>query len=154
MKRFAFLFSESMPYIFKIIIISVLFSELGLSRPCSVGSALDSWSWVLRFDPCRRQVGFLSFRWDSKKEVPCHSGYGTLKTPYCSMAVSAEHRPNFAAIHRQYWRLHMSERFLSGTFNNSHLNTVCIYPMGSPLILDKVENFLLLWLSITSQRAR
>ena len=28
------------------------------------------------------------------------------------MAMSAEHRSNFAALHRQWWRLHMSEKIL------------------------------------------
>ena len=31
------------------------------------------------------------------------------------MAMSAEHRSNFAALHRQWWRLFMSEKFSSGT---------------------------------------
>ena len=31
------------------------------------------------------------------------------------MAMSAEHRSKFAALHRQWWRLHMSEKFSSGT---------------------------------------
>ena len=34
------------------------------------------------------------------------------------MAVSAEHRSKFAALHRQCWHLHMSEKFSSGTKNN------------------------------------
>ena len=33
------------------------------------------------------------------------------------MAMSAEHRSKFAALHRQWWRLHMSEKFSSGTIN-------------------------------------
>ena len=31
------------------------------------------------------------------------------------MAMSAEHRSKFVALHRQWWRLHMSEKFSSGT---------------------------------------
>ena len=31
------------------------------------------------------------------------------------MAISAEHRSKFAALHRQWWHLHMSEKFSSGT---------------------------------------
>ena len=34
------------------------------------------------------------------------------------MAISADHRSNFAAIHRQWWRLQMSEKFSSGTKNS------------------------------------
>ena len=30
----------------------------------------------------------------------CHSTCGTQKNTHCSMATSAEHRPNFAALHR------------------------------------------------------
>ena len=33
------------------------------------------------------------------------------------MAMSAEHRSKFAALLRQWWRLHMSEKFSSGTIN-------------------------------------
>ena len=34
------------------------------------------------------------------------------------MAMSAKHRSKFTAFHRQWWRLHMSEKFLSGTKNH------------------------------------
>ena len=34
------------------------------------------------------------------------------------MAISAEHRSKFAALHRQWCRLHMYEKFSSGTTNN------------------------------------
>ena len=35
------------------------------------------------------------------------------------MAMSAEHRSKFAALHLQWWRLHMSEKFSSGTINSN-----------------------------------
>ena len=35
------------------------------------------------------------------------------------MAKSAEQRSKFAALHRWWWRLHMSEKFSSGTKNNN-----------------------------------
>ena len=38
------------------------------------------------------------------------------------MAMSAEHRSKFAALHRQWWRLHMSEKFSSGTINSKQPN--------------------------------
>ena len=38
------------------------------------------------------------------------------------MAMSAEHRSKFAALHRQGWRLHMSENFVSGTKNPKQIN--------------------------------
>ena len=44
-------------------------------------------------------------------DVPYQSTYGTLKNPRCWMANTAEHRSKFAAIHRQWWRLHISEKF-------------------------------------------
>ena len=34
------------------------------------------------------------------------------------MTMSAEHRSKFAAHIRQWWRLHMSEKFSSGTINS------------------------------------
>ena len=38
------------------------------------------------------------------------------------MAISAEYRSKFAAIHRLWWRLHMNEKFSSGTFNPKQTN--------------------------------
>ena len=38
------------------------------------------------------------------------------------MAMSAEHRSKFAALHRQWWRLHMSEKFSSRTINSKQTN--------------------------------
>ena len=35
-----------------------------------------------------------------KKRCPCHSRCGMLKNPNCSMAMSAEHRSKFAALHQ------------------------------------------------------
>ena len=32
---------------------------------------------------------------------PCHNRCGTLKNPPCSMAMKAEHRSKFEALHRQ-----------------------------------------------------
>ena len=45
-------------------------------------------------------------RWPFQTDAPyaCHRGCVTLKN--CSMAMSAEHRSEFAALHRQWWRLH------------------------------------------------
>ena len=40
------------------------------------------------------------------------------KEPSLLMAMSAEHRSKFAPLHRQTWRLHMSEKFSSGTINS------------------------------------
>ena len=39
----------------------------------------------------------------------------TLKTPYCSVAMIVEHKLKFEALRRQWWCLHMIERFSSGT---------------------------------------
>ena len=55
---------------------------------------------------------------DLKTVAPCHSRCGTLKNPHCSMAMSAEYRSTFAALHRQWWRLHRSKKFLRGTKNS------------------------------------
>jgi hypothetical protein len=50
-----------------------------------------------------------------KTESLCHSRCGTIKIPPCSKALSSSIGLNFAALHRQWWRLHISEIFLSGT---------------------------------------
>ena len=42
--------------------------------------------------------------------------------PHFSMAMSAVPRSKFAALHRQCWCLHMSEKFSSGTKNPKHTN--------------------------------
>ena len=49
-------------------------------------------------------------RWPLQTDAPCHSGFGTLKNLHCSMVMSAEHSfwSKCAALHRQWWRLHMS----------------------------------------------
>ena len=39
---------------------------------------------------------------DHNKWMPCHSKCCTLKNPHCSMAMSAEHRSKFAALHQQW----------------------------------------------------
>ena len=38
------------------------------------------------------------------------------------MIMSAEHRSKFLALHRQWWRLHMSKKFSSGTKNPKQTN--------------------------------
>ena len=38
------------------------------------------------------------------------------------MAMSAEHRSKFAALYRQWWRLHFSEKSSSGTKNSKQTN--------------------------------
>ena len=54
-------------------------------------------------------------RWPWSKGLDrVHSRCGTLKNLHCSIAMSAEHRSKFASLHRQWWRLHMSEKFRSG----------------------------------------
>ena len=58
------------------------------------------------------------------KQMPhCHSRCGTLKNPHCSMALSAEHRSTFAALHRQWCRLWMREKFFNGTKNSIKKHT-------------------------------
>ena len=38
------------------------------------------------------------------------------------MAVSAEHKLKFAALHRQWWRFQVSEKFSSGLKNSKQTN--------------------------------
>jgi hypothetical protein len=47
--------------------------------------------------------------------APCHSRCGTIETPPCSKALIAKHRRKFSALHRQWGRLHISEKIFSGT---------------------------------------
>ena len=56
--------------------------------------------------------------------APCHSTCGTLKNPHCWMAISTctEHRSKFAALHRQWWRLQMSEKSSSRMKNTKQTN--------------------------------
>ena len=53
--------------------------------------------------------------------APCHSRCGTLNNPRL-VAMSAEHKSNFAALHWQWCRFHMSEKFSSGTKNHRQTN--------------------------------
>ena len=46
------------------------------------------------------------------------------------MAISAEHRSKFAALHWSWWRLQMSEKFSSGT---KTFNMQCIDEYSGPL---------------------
>ena len=59
--------------------------------------------------------------------IPCHSTCGTLKNPHCSLAMSAENRSKFAALHQSWWRLHMSEKFSSGMKNYKQTNKTCTH---------------------------
>ena len=52
-------------------------------------------------------------------KVQCHSRYGTIKSPPCSIAVSAERIGlNFATVHRQWWRPFVSKIFHTRTKSN------------------------------------
>ena len=51
----------------------------------------------------------------TKIKVLCHSMCDTIKTPPCWKTSGAEHK----SISSAWWRLHMSEIFSSGTWNNS-----------------------------------
>ena len=73
--------------------------------------------YIIQFD---QSVLYLSLQTDA----PCHSMCDTLKNPYCSMAMSAEHRSKFAALHRPWWRLYMSEKFSSGTKSHKQTNAI------------------------------
>ena len=66
---------------------------------------------------------------------PCHSRCGMLKNPNCSMILSAYHRSKFAALHRQWWRLHMSEKFSSGTINSKKTKTKPLLSLLLVLVL-------------------
>ena len=50
----------------------------------------------------------------------CHSRYGLLKNPHCSMAMSVEHRSTFEALLLVMVTSSMSEKFTSGTIIPQH----------------------------------
>ena len=68
-------------------------------------------------------------RWPLWTDPPCHSRSGTLKNPHCSMAISAEHRSKFAALHRQWWHLQMNKKFSSGFSVSNHKNCKLLYSL-------------------------
>ena len=55
------------------------------------------------------------------------------------MAMSVEHRSKFAALHRQWWRLHMSGKFSSGTINSKQTYKqkliYIIFDLGQKLVI-------------------
>ena len=50
-----------------------------------------------------------------------------LRNPHSSKAMSAEHRSKFAVLCQQWWRLHMSEKFISWTKTPTKQNNVYMY---------------------------
>ena len=61
-------------------------------------------------------------RWPLLTDVLCHSKCVKLKNLSCQMVVGAEHRSTFAVLHRNWWRLHVSVKFSSGTNNPKQAN--------------------------------
>ena len=57
----------------------------------------------------------------TKTNAPCHSRCGTQKNPRL-VAMSAEHRSKFAALHWQWCHFRLSEKFSSGTKNHRQTN--------------------------------
>ena len=57
------------------------------------------------------------------------------------MAMSAEHRSKFAALHRQLWRLHVSEKFSSGSIHSKQTNKKLKLNIKKPSIICR--NYLL-----------
>ena len=49
------------------------------------------------------------------------------------MTISAEHRSNFTALHWQWWRLHMSEKFSSGMKNPNKQTNKKNYEMSEKI---------------------
>ena len=57
------------------------------------------------------------------------------------MAMSDEHRSKFAALHRQWWRLHMSEKFSSGTINPKQTKSEQGHAIATTFILNGIPIF-------------
>jgi hypothetical protein len=54
-----------------------------------------------------------------KTEAPCHSKCGTIKSPACSEALSAEYRPKVCSSSRaMVTSPYISEKFLNETYNS------------------------------------
>ena len=66
-----------------------------------------------------------------------------LKIPHCSVAMSAEHRSKFSLLHRQWWRLRMSEKFSSRTKtqnkHNKNIHIKLTYKSSGIAILDVTQ---------------
>jgi hypothetical protein len=124
LKRTWAVIKEIFSYFAHLSVCSIL-SKLMDLKPCSWGQNRNLFVSPFLTDSLKSLLPnkflFFSFQWGSpsdetgKTEAPCHWRCGTIKIPPCSKALSAEHRPNFAALHQQWWRLHISKIFLSGT---------------------------------------
>jgi hypothetical protein len=70
----------------------------------------------------RRLNGAILRVWPDKTEVPCHCKSDTMRIPPCSKALSIG--LNFAALHWQWWRLHIVKNSWAGrkTVNNQSIN--------------------------------
>jgi hypothetical protein len=78
-----------------------------------------------------------------KIQVPYHSRCGTIKIPPCSKALSAEHRPKFLTLQWQWWRLHISEKFLSGTWNRKYQSINPRLKLNFPTLMLKFPTLIL-----------
>ena len=63
----------------------------------------------------------------------------TVKNPHCSMAMRAEHRSKYAALHRESWRLHVSNKFSFGTKNPKRTNNPLIQKQSMLHILININ---------------
>ena len=52
---------------------------------------------------------------------PRHSRCDTVKVPHCSMTTRVQYRLK-AALHRQWWRLYVSDKFSTGKENSKQRN--------------------------------
>ena len=93
-------------------------SEIGVRSPVGTDPTHKNRSWKLHCQTLVNRRLSRVLRDAHYKRMPRVTVGGTLKNPHCSMAMSAKHRSKFAAFNRQWWRLHMSEKFSSGTINS------------------------------------
>ena len=65
------------------------------------------------------------------------------------MAINAERRSKFAALHRQWWRLQISEKFSSGTKNSkqTRLNLIVWMDTHSKIFLS-YEKPMKIWIFV------
>ena len=68
------------------------------------------------------------------------SRWGMLKNPCCSKVTSAEYWSKFAALHRQWWRLHMSENYRVGRKTQKQTKKYKVSPCSCLSAGEKNEN--------------
>ena len=88
--------------------------------------------WQLHCQTLRNGCVTVPRRWPLLRVGPCYSRCVTLENPFSSMAMHAEHRSAFAALHWQWWRRNISvNSHVHGTINSKQTKHVTIVNQNS-----------------------